>query len=633
MVEVKPRGIMDHNQLFLTVPMVLDRLPKPFQFFNYMSSLPSFLNLVQSAWNTTCHGDPMGIFCKKLKLVKGELVKLNKAHGNFHTLVHSARATIHDIQDLLKYNHLDDQLLIKEWEAVKLLEDALSTEESLLHQNSRSQWLELGDGNNSYFFNQTKANWNTNKILALQNADGTVVFGHKNVSQVAVDFFSNSLGYRSPVTHNDFEHLECNVITKAQAASLEQPVIGEIILATLKAMPRNKSPGPDGFTAEVFLEDLEIIGPDFCKAVQHFFATSNMHLGVNSTSIALIPKVSNPVSMKEFRPISLCSIMYKCISKIIANRMKALMPHLVNDSQSAFISSRSISDNILMAQELFRGYNRDSERITAKITSQTIRFLSSVSRVQLTRAVLLSIQAYWSKHLILPGTTHKAIQRILTRFIWKGDITKTGGAKVSWENLCAPKEVGGLGLKNAVDWNRAQILLLLCRIVFKHKSLWVQWILKTAFHNKIFWTMKIPTDCSWIWCKVLKLRDIARQHLIFKMGNGKAFSFWFAPWWNNTCLVTSKKDLAISQLKLAAHTSVEHLISTGAWCILEINQRIHHIDPRLRHWLQTFDRPAFDLEKEDKIQWGEFDLCKIKTRHIWDSIRFRNSAVTWYKFV
>lgn len=118
-------------------------------------------------------------------------------------------------------------------------------------------------------------------------------------------------------------------------------------------MKRNKFPGPDGFTVEFYLSVWDIVGHDFFNAIISFFDTSTMHPGVNSTSIALVPKVSTPVYMKDFRPISLCSNAYKCIAKIIANRIKLVLPSIIDLSQSAFIPGRSISDNILMAQELF----------------------------------------------------------------------------------------------------------------------------------------------------------------------------------------------------------------------------------------------------------------------------------------
>lgn len=62
--------------------------------------------------------------------------------------------------------------------------------------------------------------------------------------------------------------------------------------------------------------------------------------------------------MQDFGPISLC--MYKCISKIIVFRLKKVLPSIVDIAQSAFIPGSSISDNILLAQELFRGYEGEN---------------------------------------------------------------------------------------------------------------------------------------------------------------------------------------------------------------------------------------------------------------------------------
>jgi hypothetical protein len=68
---------------------------------------------------------------------------------------------------------------------------------------------------------------------------------------------------------------------------------------------------------------------------------------VNATTISLIPKVPNPSKVTEFRPISCCNTIYKCIAKLIANRIKGLLSNLVGPFQSTFVVGRNISDNIL----------------------------------------------------------------------------------------------------------------------------------------------------------------------------------------------------------------------------------------------------------------------------------------------
>lgn len=121
-------------------------------------------------------------------------------------------------------------------------------------------------------------------------------------------------------------------------------------------------------------------------------------------------------------------------------------------------------------------------------------------RLQLVRAVLFSIQAYWTKHFVFPKLVHKKIVTIMTRFLWKGNIDSKGGAKVAWENLCKPKDEGGLNIKNPLKWNHSQIIFMLWKVnQFKTSSLWAKWVRAIVLKTKPFCCIPIPTDCSWIW--------------------------------------------------------------------------------------------------------------------------------------
>lgn len=87
---------------------------------------------------------------------------------------------------------------------------------------------------------------------------------------------------------------------------------------------------------------------------------------------------------------------------------------------------------------------------------------------------------------MLPSTFHVNIPSLLTRFLWKVNINHKGGAKVSWEVICLPREEGGLGLKNMLDWNKAQLINHLLGVITHKSTIWPKWINATILKHKKF---------------------------------------------------------------------------------------------------------------------------------------------------
>ena len=100
----------------------------------------------------------------------------------------------------------------------------------------------------------------------------------------------------------------------------------------------------------------EMLPLSLLATIHSFFSSSKILGEVNATIITLLRKVPNHSTVSEFRLISCCNIIYKCITKLLANSLKACLDILMSPAQTAFIPGRSISENVLLAQELVMNY-------------------------------------------------------------------------------------------------------------------------------------------------------------------------------------------------------------------------------------------------------------------------------------
>jgi hypothetical protein len=147
-------------------------------------------------------------------------------------------------------------------------------------------------------------------------------------------------------------------------SKLDAPFTCEEVKTALFEMYPTKAPGPDGFPAHFFQRHWSVCGEEVTGAVLRVLAGQDSPGCVNKTFIVLIPKVASPTKLGQFRPISLCNVMYKIASKAVANRLKVILPEIISEEQSAFVPGRLITDNIITAYECLHFMKRTKAKKT-----------------------------------------------------------------------------------------------------------------------------------------------------------------------------------------------------------------------------------------------------------------------------
>ena len=125
----------------------------------------------------------------------------------------------------------------------------------------------------------------------------------------------------------------------------------EEVRYAINQMHPTKSPGPNGMSLLFYQKYWEVVSPYVTKCVLQILNSGSLPCVLNETYICLIPKVQCPQKITEFRPINLCNVIYKIVSKVLANRLKRILPKVIGEAQSAFVLGRQITDNVFVAFE------------------------------------------------------------------------------------------------------------------------------------------------------------------------------------------------------------------------------------------------------------------------------------------
>ncbi|XP_013632736.1 PREDICTED: uncharacterized protein LOC106338262 [Brassica oleracea var. oleracea] len=499
-----------------------------------------------------------------------------------------------------------DQSMAAESEEYKRWDFISGLEENFLKQKSKMHWLEVGDKNNKVFHRGATIREIVNTIKEIQCTDGAVVTSPDGIKTEAERHFQEFLQHK-PANYAGIEVEELQTLLSYRCSDLEKEnlvkeVKYEEIMKILFVMPNEKSPGPDGYTVEFYKSAWSIIGADFVMAIQRFFDKGFLPKGLNTTILALIPKITGAKTMKDYRPISCCNVLYKVISKIIANSLKKLLLNFISLNQSAFVQDRLLIENLLLATELVKDYHKESISRRCAIKIDISKAFDSVQWTFL-----------FSTLKALDGNS-RSIQSILDVF---GNFANISGLVMSVEKSTI--YCGGTQEENRQ---------LIWRVTSSH-SLWARWVKEYLLKGETFWAVRSNSTLgSWVWRKLLKYRDKAKEFHHIEVNNGRGTSFWFDEW----------SDMGHLFDIVGARGCIDMGISLTATVESAMTRRPR----RHRYDLYVMIEEAMNKQRrkmntgEDVVVWKHnLNTFKPKfdTKNTWLLIRDSKPEVSWYSTV
>ncbi|KAL2226168.1 UNVERIFIED_CONTAM: Transposon TX1 uncharacterized protein [Sesamum indicum] len=286
---------------------------------------------------------------RKLKALKPIFRELRREKGNLSHHVHLAKEFLDMAQNVVTLNRHDELYIYLEHYCRLVYAKAAKLEQNMLQQRAKMQWMKEGDQCTRVFFHKIAHRRAVKRVLQINDGHGEFISYYQSLLGGNRRWEVLDLRFLWPWARRLVDKDEASQLIKpftAEDQGYENPreTTGRIVCANC-----HLANSPTVWT---------VVGDEVTRAVLDFFATGKLLKQINCTLLAVIHKVHSPITVADFRPISCCNVIYMVIAKLLVQRLSVVLGKVVSPCLAAFIPGRGIGDNIMMAQELFTGYNQ-----------------------------------------------------------------------------------------------------------------------------------------------------------------------------------------------------------------------------------------------------------------------------------
>ncbi|XP_069143473.1 uncharacterized protein [Solanum lycopersicum] len=311
----------DHCPLLMEVRDINANIIRYFKFLNYWADSDTFLASVEKCWKRKVVGNPMWIFHAKLKRLTKTLREWSKQeYGDIFEKVKQYEDEVKKAeQDMIMNNSIENSEKLNAVNAHYI--KYLKLEYKILQQKTQFHWLKEGDANSKYFHAVIRGKRKRMFINKLMDDSGAWIHGEENIAKEACDYYKGIFSANNDKIQEEILQCINHRTTQQQNDELDKILTEDEVKRIIMSMNPNSSPGLDGFGGKFYQECFEIIKDDLMSVIKSFYT----------------------------------------------------------DNQSGFVKGRSISENIILAQEIIHGMKLPKEGSNVVIKLDMVKAYDRVS--------------------------------------------------------------------------------------------------------------------------------------------------------------------------------------------------------------------------------------------------------------